>query len=179
MLNSKCCSGLPLFPSHLGHQRGVTCLEESPAGFCQLWTAADGLKSSSYFLSSSSSPVLVPPQLLPALVTPYFKIRAAFLYFRSLHGVKSLHLPFQFGSKQEGVRFLCLCSSSQCKTWEHCDDSEELLEEVCGAGRHTDLPRGSMPSISGHSVCCTDFQQVFFCVCVNWELPLPQAWTIF
>lgn len=58
-----------------------------------------------------------------------FLICAAFLCFRSLYGVKLVHLPLQFVSKQKGVMFDCLCSTSQCKTWEHSGDSEELLEE--------------------------------------------------
>lgn len=77
----------------------------------------------SYFLFFSSSPILV------SSCCSIFLICAAFLCFRSLYGVKLVHLPLQFGSKQKGVMFDCLCSTSQCKTWEHSGDSEELLEE--------------------------------------------------
>lgn len=135
-----------------------------------------------YFLSFSSSRILTSPQLLPACYS-IFLIHAAFLCFRSLHGVELLHLPLQFGSKQKGVTFHCLCSASQCKTWEHSDYSEELLEEACEAGWHNE---GGTWTRTG--VACPIYQAIqsvtlisrrSFCTCVNWVLPLPQSWTTF
>lgn len=94
------------------------------------------------------------PQLLPACYS-IFLIHAAFLCFRSLHGVELLHLPLQFGSKQKGVTFRCLCSASQCKTWEHSDYSEELLEEACEAGWHNE---GGTWTCTG--VACPTYQAI-------------------
>lgn len=118
------------------------------SGLWQAWRILN------YFLSFSSSPILMSPQLLPACYS-IFLIHAAFLCFRSLHGVELLHLPLQFGSKQKGVTFRCLCSASQCKTWEHSDYSEELLEEACEAGWHN---KGGTWTCTG--VACPTYQAI-------------------